>query len=479
MNVGIHAINFYLPKTYLPIEDLAAARDIAYAKLNKGLGLNKMAVPDLGEDVATMAAQAVIKLLKNSNINPKDIGRLYLGTESALDAAKPTATYVAGMVEAHLAAKFGNRALMNCDVVDLTFACVGAIDALENALDWVRANPNRQAIVVAADVAKYDLGSTGEYTQGAGAVAILVKANPDILSISPNIGVAVQSVGDFFKPRRTFSKIELLQQAAQLLGTALSTADADQLLASATDAFWGEKNAQVELHKDEPVFDGPYSNQCYQDRIAEALADFNSKQPTNILNSWSKLIFHLPYAYQGRRMIVPNWIAWMKEAGNAAELQRQLEDLGVANEPATIQGKAISKSESYQKFVANYVAQGERASAEIGNMYTASIFMSLLSLLADAVEKNETLTDKRIGFFAYGSGSKAKILEGTIQPNWAKALQGVNLFETLDSRVPISFAAYENWHRGIMQQPFVANNESIKLSHIGAEGAETGYRYYH
>ena len=92
MKVGIDAIHYYVPKTYLPIEELANARAIEYAKLNKGLGLESMAIPDVNEDVASMAAQAVLRLMNQNGLNPKEIGRIYLGTKSALDAAKPTAT---------------------------------------------------------------------------------------------------------------------------------------------------------------------------------------------------------------------------------------------------------------------------------------------------------------------------------------------------------------------------------------------------
>ena len=49
------------------------------------------------------------------------------------------ATYAVGAVENKLTDQFGERCFKNCDVVDLTFACIGAIDALENCIDWVRA----------------------------------------------------------------------------------------------------------------------------------------------------------------------------------------------------------------------------------------------------------------------------------------------------------------------------------------------------
>ena len=33
---------------------------------------------------------------------------------------------------------------------------------------------NRKAVVIASDIAKYELNSTGEYTQGAGSVSMLI-----------------------------------------------------------------------------------------------------------------------------------------------------------------------------------------------------------------------------------------------------------------------------------------------------------------
>ena len=136
MSFGIEAASYYVPSLFLEIKDLAIARNIDPEKLRKGLGLHKMALADVHEDAATFAAEALLKLIIDYKINPKDIGRIYLGTESALDAAKPTASYAMQMVEKVLEKKLGERCFKNCDVVDLTFACVGAVDALHNCLDF-------------------------------------------------------------------------------------------------------------------------------------------------------------------------------------------------------------------------------------------------------------------------------------------------------------------------------------------------------
>ena len=60
--------------------------------------------------------------------------------------------------------------------------------------------------------------------------------------------------------------------------------------------------------------------------------------------------------------------------------------------------------------------------------------MSLISSLVESLEKDRKLENKKIGFISYGSGSKAKIFEGTIEKDWIKKTKLIKLFENLDSR---------------------------------------------
>ena len=73
----------------------------------------------------------------------------------------------------------------------------------------------------------------------------------------------------------------------------------------------------IEIFNEEPVFDGQYSNLCYVQRMQEALTHFQegqkSDQKVDFLNHWSHFIFHLPYAFHGRRMIFDTWLDWMKD----------------------------------------------------------------------------------------------------------------------------------------------------------------------
>lgn len=438
MKFGIQAASFYVPQLYLDIKELAIKRDIEPEKLEKGLGLKKMALPDVHEDVATFAAEALLKLVKDYSINPKDIARIYLGTESALDAAKPTAAYVMQMVETDLEASFGTRCFKNCDVVDMTFACVGGVDALHNSLDFVRVNPDKKAIVIASDFAKYELASTGEYTQGAGAVALLISSDPKLLEIENNWGVATESVFDFFKPRRATDKSE-----------------------------WKNANEKtpkvVEIFSDEPVFDGQYSNQCYQDRIREAYFHYKEiTQKQKPYENWEFVVFHLPYAFHGKRLFT--------------EIYGIENNLSVETSDDI---KAIAKTEGYMDFVKNKVASTQMASSEIGNMYTASIFMALLSAFQVSFSEGKDLSAKEIGFLSYGSGSKSKVFSGKVGSDWKSIVEKWNLFEALNSRKAISFEQYEKLHKKELTESIVQDYKGFGLEKIEKENpVSVGARYY-
>ena len=478
-NIGIHTLSFYVPSIYLSIAEIAEARNITPEKLTNGLGLQKMAIADVGEDTSTMAANALLSLIEKNNINPHEIGRIYLGTESALDAAKPTATYAVGMVEDHLIPKFGSRCFKNCDVVDLTFACIGGVDALLNCADWVRAGSNRKAIVLTSDIAKYDLLSAGEYTQGAGAMALLITENPNLLTLHEEIGVATKSEPDFFKPLREVSKKTVLEAVIQELNLEVESDDLLKKLSLLGNTLWNLPSDTIQVHRETPVFDGEYSNKCYQDRVREALEHYY-EQTNEIALDFDKAICHLPYAYQGRRMLAEIWFEWILKTKNQTWITEIFGEIPPDFEAKKVFSKSLSKHPLYLEFLKHKIAQSEVASSEIGNMYTSSIFMALLSMLTVAKDANENLTNCSIAFLGYGSGSKSKVFKGTVNENYLEGLKSVgNIFEVLNNRKQISFGTYVSHHKGEIHSP-MADSYGFRLRNIVGEESPTqlGYRYY-
>ena len=417
MKTGIDAISFDVAKIHLPINTLAKARNIEPEKLEKGLGLIKMTFPDTHQDTVVFGANAMTKLISKNNINLNEIARIYVGTESAIDSSKPTSSFLIALIEQ----KFGENTLSECDVVDFTFACIGGVDAMQNCIDFVKLNPTKKAIVVTTDFAKYDLNSTGEYTQGAGALALLITSNPRIIAFENNWATSTKGVFDFFKPYRTISK------------TAIT--------GNTNNEPWFENlESEIEIHKDQPIFDGQYSNQCYMDRTKNAYFSFKKSKNTSetVYDSWRSIVMHLPYAFQGRRMLSEIYALDASDtiiSGNedASEYQNKL--------------KKISKSKAYKEFVNEKLMPAEIASSLIGNLYTGSIFMGLLSTLAHFHDTKKEISGSKFGFLAYGSGSKSKVFEGTIQTDWKLAIAGVNLFETIEKSFEIDFDTYNKLHK--------------------------------
>lgn len=474
---GIEDMAFYSPSLYLDIKTLAEARNLPYEKLLYGLGLEKMAFPDVHEDAATMAANAIAELIERNELDPSKIGRIYMGTESAVDGSKPTASYALDM----LCQKFGGENFVHCDVVDLTFACIGGVDALQNVMDWVRAGEDRYGIVVCSDFAKYDLNSGGEYTQGAGAVAMLVKSNPSLLAIADTWGTATLSVHDFFKPRRLLSRKDLVASAKNEEST----------------PWYAEEDEWISIFKETPVFDGQYSNLCYQQRIKEAFFHLKN-QNVNTKNweknatasqAWARMIFHLPYAFHGKRIFTDLFLEDLVNTGKETSFLKENEiekpdqasfENGVAFAKAEAGFyRAISKTKSYKQLVKEKIEKGQRASSQIGNVYTASLFLSLMSMLEIEADEASDLEGKKIGFFAYGSGSKSKVFEGTLQNNWAAVSKRFDIFKKLSKRKEIDYPTYESLHRLKLEKSVEVPNGEFFLDRVEKEkGMQEGARYY-
>lgn len=188
MNVGIDAISFYSSNYFLDLKTLGAVRGVDPAKYYVGIGQEKMAIPPPDEDIVTMGANAALPILQREG---KDrIEMLLFATESGIDQSKAAGVFVHGLLQ--LPAR--------CRTVELKEACFSGTAALQLAAAWVKSHPQSRVLVVAADVARYELGSPGEPTQGCGAVAMLITANPRLLALDDEVGMYTEDVMDFWRP---------------------------------------------------------------------------------------------------------------------------------------------------------------------------------------------------------------------------------------------------------------------------------------
>ena len=510
VGVGIDDIAIHFPKLYFDMKDFAEFRGADFGKLNKGLGLSAMAIPDAHEDTATMGANACARLIDRNQLNPRKIGRIYLGTESALDGAKPTATYIMDMLEQRYDDTYGKDCFRNCDVVDLTFACIGAVDAMHNTLDWVARGGEEQdriGIVVFADNAKYDLGSSGEYTQGAGGGAILNRNNPRHIEIPDNWGVSTMPVHDFFKPRREVEMktvVENVLDLAEEAGEPKKEGLVDKILAilpksSKKDDIMFESHT-LKIHKDTPVFDGAFSNRCYSESVKTAFVDFRQKainsgryDPENdeiLTEQWNRIIVHLPYAFQGKRMFpdvfrhdrrhLPMWEKIVSEIGpepfpeDFEDSAEGIEEFEKANDSYR---RLISKTDEFKQFVDRESKRPKGLQSNWKSVYWFHIFGFDVNRRIRLFGWNRH-GGQRVGLCGYGSGAKAKVFEGIVQPQWKEIASRFSLFERLSARTPLDKDVYERLHRGSQKDSVVTPTNEFALVAIGREGNLEGQREY-
>ncbi|MGB3414953.1 MAG: hydroxymethylglutaryl-CoA synthase, partial [Microbacteriaceae bacterium] len=186
--VGISDIAFSSSTNTLDLNELAIKHEIDVQKYYLGIGQREMSVPTVDEDIVTMAANAAQRIVDRHGV--EGIHTLLFATETGIDQSKAAGVYVHRLVGLS----------KNCRVVELKQACYSATAGLQMAAGIVARDPKQKVLVIASDVARYEQDSAGEPTQGAGAVAILVTANPAIIEFDVPTGLYTEEIMDFWRP---------------------------------------------------------------------------------------------------------------------------------------------------------------------------------------------------------------------------------------------------------------------------------------
>lgn len=238
--IGIDALAIAVPEGYLDLTDLAAARNVPAGKYVDGLGVSRMAVARAHEDAVALAADAARRLFEKAGIDRSRIGLCIVGSETGVDHSKPIAAYLHGLLGLP----------ERCRVFETKHACFGGTAGLMNAVDWIASGSARGklALVICADIARYGLGSPGEPTQGAGAVAMIVSESPRLLALETGVtGSYSKDVNDFWRP--LYSKDAVV--------------DGHHSVACYLDAIAGAYAAWKELAEQEQVADAPIARRLY------------------------------------------------------------------------------------------------------------------------------------------------------------------------------------------------------------------------
>lgn len=305
---------------------------------------------------------------------------LIVGTESGVDASKSSALYVQNLLKLTPWVRS----------IEVKEACYGGTAALMMACDYVRAHAekNPQVLVIAADIARYGLATPGEVTQGAGAVAMLVSANPHVLKINDDSVVKSADIQDFWRP----------------------------------------------VYQDTALARGKFSTEQYIQFFCEVWQKYCAQNDCNF-NDFAGLCFHLPYTKMGLKALK----AAMDSCANSCS-----DSCDNSNLSESSRNRLLSRYETSTKY-----------SRRVGNIYTGSLYLGLLSLLEldEFTCENSDLTalksGDKIGLFSYGSGAVGEFFSGTIAPGFRDALFAREHADMLDSRVHLSVADYEEMFESV------------------------------
>jgi len=386
VKVGIDRIGFYTPRWYVDMAKLAKARHEEPGKYLIGIGQSKQAVIPNTQDAVTMAANAADQIINDNNRDQIDL--VLFGTESGIDNSKSAAIYLQHLLQ------------LRADIqsVELKQACYAMTAGIQLAKDHVLAHPASKVLVVGSDIARYGLHTAGEPTQGGGAVAMIISADPKILAIEEPSAHYTADIMDFWRP----------------------------------------------LYATEAVVDGKYSSQEYIDFFDRTLTEYQTKTKSSLADLQA-VIFHLPYTKMGLKALKS--VLNRTDERHANQLLREFE---------------------YSRIF----------SREVGNLYTGSLYLSLLSLL---VNSENLKSGQKIGLFSYGSGAEGEFYVATLQTNFQTAIESGSIKKVLEDREELSISEYEtmfNSQMPLTDDNFVTNDklDSAKFYLAGQKDQQRLYQ---
>lgn len=163
-------------------------------------------------------------------------------------------------------------------------------------------------------------------------------------------------------------------------------------------------------YRDEALVDGKYSCDLYLKSLKEAWQDYQ-KNTQRHYEDHAYFLFHIPIPRMAEKGLQKLALANGKGRLADAELEKQLGDS------------------------LNY-------SRTVGNCYTASLYLGLLSLL----EHREDLAGKRLGFYSYGSGAIGEFFSGIVLPDYQQYLFAAKHKALLQNRTELDINEYERFY---------------------------------
>lgn len=182
---GIVGYGSYIPRYRLP------ASEVARVWTGKGGGgpIKEKAVPGLDEDTLTIALEAARNALDRAQINPQDIGAVWVGSESHPYAVKPTSTIIAEAL----------GATPHTEAADWQFACKAGTETIQAGIGFVASGMVPYVLGIGADTAQGRPGDALEYTAAAGGAAFIIGPAEESLAIFEASYSYVTDTPDFWR----------------------------------------------------------------------------------------------------------------------------------------------------------------------------------------------------------------------------------------------------------------------------------------
>ncbi len=482
-SIGISGLAAYVPPYRVWLEDWCDWTNGQWPKIREVVG-RSFRVRGPNQSVYTMAANAVLRLIDQYEIDPNRVKFLGLGTESSTDNSAG-AILVKGMVDEALIARGQPPISRSCEVPEFKHACLGGVYGMKGAIRHLALDgAGSQAIVVCADIAEYARGSSGEPTQGAGAVAMLLEEDPR-LAVVDLIGSGSASdyrIMDFRKPMLRFC---------------------------------GQDRSESHQVQDFPVFNGKYSTTCYVDETLHALQDMYEKReldPVGYLRSLRTVFMHRPY----RRMPETGWAtsylfalgrggaedraelaSYCYEAGidvdaMMAEMNGNPEVAALATPeklqyeayPLTMAAlRAFRASRHYRKEILDKLALGSDTMLDLGNLYTAALPAWMAAGFEQALDENSLSPGEEVLTLGYGSGDAAEVIPFFMADGWREATTKIGFGEAMQFAIDLDQTQYEALHDGrrVTGLDYLPRNEFV-IDRVGVSDerhfSDLGIEYY-
>ena len=189
MDVGIVSYGAYIPRYRIKPEEIGRIWGVDGKGMGKGLMINQKSVPGVDEDVITISTEAARYMMARvPNVNPQDIGALYVGSESHPYAVKPTATVVAEAIEA---TPFLTAA-------DMEFACKAGTAGIQACMGMVASGMIKYGVAIGADTSQGAPGDALEFSASAGGAAFLIGSEKVIAKINKTMSFTTDTP-DFWR----------------------------------------------------------------------------------------------------------------------------------------------------------------------------------------------------------------------------------------------------------------------------------------